>query len=140
MSGWLRNNKIAAILIIEVEVVYPKCKYVVSKTVRKVTILLFRKGDKIIIILLNSQLLFQTYNQNNISTIRNSITFYYPHANLKITIVSLSSFTILNSFIIILFLARSKHSTNFQNLFVCHCRPLNLGPVKVINNYFNCGF
>jgi hypothetical protein len=36
--------------------------------------------------------------------------FYYPRVNRKITIFSLSSFTILNSFILTLFFSRSKHT------------------------------
>jgi hypothetical protein len=46
-----------------------------SETVRITVILLFHEGDEITIIILNSPLLFQINNPNNISTIRNNIIF-----------------------------------------------------------------
>jgi TRAP-type C4-dicarboxylate transport system permease large subunit len=58
MVGWVRNSKIAAVLIIEIT-----------------TILLFHGGDEITTVLINSPLLFPTNNPNNISTIRNSFIF-----------------------------------------------------------------
>jgi hypothetical protein len=70
-------------------------------------ILLFREEDGITIVLLNSPLLIQI-NKNSVTTflpLRIASSFYYSHINRKITILSLSSFAILNSYIFTLFFA-----------------------------------
>jgi hypothetical protein len=47
------------------------------------TILLFRKGDKITNIFLNSLLLFQTWSPNNIFTIQNNIILLLSSRQLR---------------------------------------------------------
>jgi hypothetical protein len=79
--------------------------------VRITVVLLFREGDKIVIIFLNSSLLFQTtFLPFGIAS-----SFYYPHANRKITIFSLSSLTILNFSILTLFFTQSKHTPKLKS-------------------------
>jgi hypothetical protein len=67
-----------------------------SGTVRITVILLFRGENGIAVVLLNSPL-FLPFGI--------ALSFYYPRANQKITIFSLSSFAILNSSILVLFFA-----------------------------------
>jgi hypothetical protein len=73
MFGWARNSIMTVVFEIEIAVVYPNTNLLFRNS-EITAILLFRDGDGITIVLLNSSLLFQINNPNNISTIRNNIT------------------------------------------------------------------
>jgi hypothetical protein len=89
--------------------------------VRITVILLVRGGDKIVVVLLNSLLLFQT----TFLSFRITSHFYYPHANRKKYYFLLFSITIFNSFILTLLFTRSKHTLRDQ-FYPLPCRELGV--------------
>jgi hypothetical protein len=68
MFGWYENNKIAAVLRIGIVTLQLNVN-LMFWTVRIIVVMLFRMGDEIVVVLLNSSLPFQTNNSNNISII-----------------------------------------------------------------------
>jgi hypothetical protein len=126
MLGWARNSRIVVIFRIKIVIVHPNANLFFRNNENSYyfTIPLFHGGNKIAVVLLNSSLLFQTNNQNNISTIRNiyfkqtiqiiflpfgiALLFYHSHANRKITIISLSSCAIILNFSILIAIPKCK--------------------------------
>jgi hypothetical protein len=74
MFGWHENSRIAAVFRIEIVTVQPNTNLLFWNSENSCCSAISR-GDEIAAILLNSPLLFQINNPNNILIIRNNITF-----------------------------------------------------------------
>jgi hypothetical protein len=116
MFGWVMNSRIAAVLRIKIEItiVHPNANSLFRNS-KNNCYSAIRWGDEILVVILNSPLLFQTI----FLPFRIESHFYYPRANRKITIFLLSSLVILNSSILALFFARSKHNPKKQATIAC---------------------
>jgi hypothetical protein len=88
MFGWVRNSRIAVVLEIRIIVVHLNTNLIFRNSENNYYYAISREGE-ITVVILNSPLLFQINNPNNIFIIQNSITFYYSHPNRKINIFSL---------------------------------------------------
>jgi hypothetical protein len=117
LANWvcLNCSRIAEILRIKIATVHPNTNLLCPNS-KYSYYLLFQREDKIITIFLNSSLLFQIYNSNNIFTIQNIIIFLLSLRSPKI-IIFLNPYLLFSKNLLFLLYLRSKYT--FELSLIC---------------------